>query len=194
MFKKLLHTLASCAYDIEASKVITCNAMSVCKSTNVHTIVFPECGSGYHEWTIVCELIKQGHHIDQVVFMDSMIGDNKLPSSQWLQCWKCMATELNINILTFTSYIELAHWANNTHATVFVIYINGSFKFGPSYCGPNDCEECRLYACHFWEWCSKHCANQLGNIVRDRIVQPDAVNSIKSIIPNLRKNLKALPL
>ena len=128
------------------------------KHSHGRTIIFPECGSAFHEWEVVCTLVSGGHDIAKIVFMDSAL----VP--EWVMTWCQLAEVLAVEIVVLYSYVALEQWAwreiSSSPHSVIVLYINGSIRFTPYYCGHYDVEECKASASRFGDWCHQFAINQ----------------------------------
>ena len=126
-------------------------------SRDVSIVVFPECGSGYHEWNVLVSLLAAGYTINESIFMDSQIDPCNLLE------WHRISVLNRVQIKVFDSYVALEHWTKQRTFThkVFVIYINGALKFGESYCAKHGTIACLTAATRFWKWCHENAANQL---------------------------------
>ena len=140
----------------EAGHVIVYNVLKsidccMCTTSGV-TVIFPECGSGYHEWEVVHTLLGKGHRIVRIVFMDRII---KL---EWTMAWRLLSQLHKVDLVILDSYVALGEWVGGLStplAAVIVLYINGSFTF--SQCGPDRSKES---AVRFWEWCHQFAINR----------------------------------
>jgi hypothetical protein len=157
MKNKSFNSLQKYAFTPSYSSQIVHNVLKYLSETSqkkhpASTIIFPECGSGFHEWNVLIALKETDHNIKEMIFMDSHIQD------EWIPIWQELATMNNIIITILRSYIELDKWSTNTNHQndVIIIYINGGLKFGESYCKP----ECLESAVRFWDWCAKHAKNK----------------------------------
>ena len=128
------------------------------------TIMFPECGSAFHELEVVRTLAERGHTIARVVFMDSAVA------SEWMVAWHQILQVRTVDIVVLDSYVALWQWAHEERYSphsVLVVYINGAIRFTPYYCGQNDPEECAASASRFWDWCHQFAINRVPlNYVR----------------------------
>jgi hypothetical protein len=139
----------------------------------VLNIIFPECGSGYHEWNVIVTLIQAGYTINEAIFMDSRI------EPLWTEEWYRLALGNQVQMQIFYSYVALELWTQKQalHHKVLVIYINGGLKFGLSYCGcithtklgPSVCLNSAI---QFWEWCDKNANNPIINFIGRDIRHP----------------------
>jgi hypothetical protein len=132
------------------------NYVNKCTS-KVSIIVFPECGSGYHEWNVLIALIRTGYTINTAIFMDSHIEPHSV--DEWLR----LSQVHHVATKVVDSYVALEHWTKEQTSPnkVFVIYINGGLKFGESYCAKHGSSACLTAAAQFWKWCDQNAANQL---------------------------------
>lgn len=121
------------------------------------TILFPECGSAFHELEVVRALTDRGHTIARVVFMDSAVAP------EWVVAWREIAQVQKFETVVLDSYVGLVHWAwgqNFLAHSVLVVYINGGIRFTPYYCGQRDAGECAASASRFWDWCHHFAVNR----------------------------------
>lgn len=162
-----MEAICTKAWCPDLNSVIVTNVLQNVHNTRNVTIIFPECGSAYHEWQVVCALARRGHDITKVVFMDSAI------CLEWTETWQQVAKEQNVEIVILKSYIALREWAQSKgHLNLLVLYINGTVRFTPYYCGQEDVEECMASASAFWEWCHQFAINRTPlNYVRHNVFQ-----------------------
>ncbi len=71
------------------------------------TCIFPECGSGFHEWQVV-KLLQDTcrMRLSQVVLMDARLHGH------WRDAWATMAACAGVQLVTLTSYMQLHDWAD----------------------------------------------------------------------------------
>lgn len=141
------------------------------------TLVFPECGSGYHEWEIVHVMIEAGHDIVRVVLMDSTIDP------RWVAAWRSLSESHGTELVVLDSYVALEKWACSLHLlhealpdatrrTVRVLYVNGAIRFGEFACNAPP-EAARRSAVKFWEWCDVFSINRVPfNYVGSSALRP----------------------
>ena len=88
-------------------------------TSKVSIIVFPECGSGYHEWNVLIALIQTGYNIITAIFMDSQIEPHSV--DEWLR----LSQVHHVATKVVDSYVALEHWTKQQTSPnkVFVIYI-----------------------------------------------------------------------
>jgi hypothetical protein len=136
------------------------------------TIIFPECGCGFFEWSIVLmvhkmklSLLRQPvNPLQRVVLMDVNIPSHAPP------VWRQIAAILDTELHVFASYRTLDSKVQSSPeiitATAMVIYCNGAMRFGQNYCAPDETPlEILQAALSFWHWCDKHAANGPVNFV-----------------------------
>jgi len=137
--------------------------------------VFPECGSGYFEWSAFVRMRRETNVLDNVqriVMMDSHIKD------EWLLPWREIARLSNVRLDVAKSYSDLVDiivpCSDEVGAgVVVVVYINGSFRFSPSSCGTKpEIEKSRRAAVVFWDWCTTHAVNEPTNFLYTSVVEP----------------------
>ena len=120
--------------------------------------VFPECGSGYFEWSAFVRMRREINVLDNVqhiVMMDSHMKDD------WQLPWREIARLSNVRLDVAKSYSDLVDIIIPCSGVVVVVYINGSFRFSPSYCGTEpEIEKSRRAAVEFWDWCTTHAVNE----------------------------------
>ena len=133
--------------------------------------VFPECGSGYFEWSAFIQMRRELNNVQRVVMMDSHIKD------EWLLPWREIARLSNVRLDVAKSYSDLVDILKCSCevavGVVIVVYINGSFRFSPFYCGTKpEIEKSRRAAVEFWDWCSTHAVNEPINFLYTSVVEP----------------------
>jgi hypothetical protein len=133
--------------------------MSSSWGTHATGCIFPECGSGYHEWQIVSSLCEAGHPIQKVVLMDAYTD------SDWIVHWKALAQLHSVNLTTLDSYNSLN--ALEKVGKHLVLYVNGTLRFGSRF--PLKSKEAAI---DFWNWCHDGAANKPVNFVRGKPVLP----------------------
>jgi hypothetical protein len=134
--------------------------------------VFPECGSGYFEWSAFVQMRRELHNVQRVVMMDSHIKD------EWLLPWHEIARLSNVQLEVAKSYSDLGDIITGEVGTVVVVYINGSFRFSPSTCGTKpEIEKSRRAAVKFWDWCTTHAVNKPTNFLYTSVVEPCACST-----------------
>jgi hypothetical protein len=119
------------------------------------TVVFPECGSGYHEWRVVHALKHAGYKVGTVVLMDSHV------QPAWTDAWRCIALLYDVELVVLDSYMAIEQWSRSCSSDVFVFYINGALRFGTCYCGLVNPSACQMYAVRFWGWCERVASNRI---------------------------------
>ncbi len=132
------------------------------------TVIFPECGSGYHEWNVILTLIQAGYTINEAIFMDTHI------EPLWEEEWHRLSLVNKVKIQIFDSYPDLERWTqqHTFQLKVLVIYINGGLKFGISYCAKLGPSVSQKSAIQFWEWCAKNATNPIVNFMGRDILHP----------------------
>ena len=142
------------------------------------TCVFPECGSGYFEWSAFIQMRRELHNVQRIVMMDSHIKDD------WLLPWGEIARLSNVHLDIAKSYSDLADIIPCSSCevavgtVVIVVYINGSFRFSPFYCGTKpEIEKSRQAAVKFWDWCATHAVNEPTNFLYTSVVEPCACST-----------------
>lgn len=141
---------------------------------NATMCVFPECGSGYFEWSAFIRMRRELHNVQRVVMMDSHIKD------EWLLPWREIARLSNVRLDVAKSYSDLVDTIPCSVAVgvVIVVYINGSFRFSPFYCGTKpEIEKSRRAAVVFWDWCATHAVNEPANFLYTSVVEPCACST-----------------
>ena len=139
------------------------------------TCVFPECGSGYFEWSAFIQMRRETNVLDNVqriVMMDSHMKD------EWLLPWREIARLSNVRIDVAKSYSDLVDIIIPCSGNVVVVYINGSFRFSPFSCGTKpEIEKSRRAAVEFWDWCTTHAVNKPINFLYTSVVEPCACST-----------------
>jgi hypothetical protein len=144
---------------------------------NATMCVFPECGSGYFEWSAFIQMRRELHNVQRIVMMDSHIKDD------WLLPWREIARLSNVHLDVAKSYSDLADIIPCScevavGTVVIVVYINGSFRFSPFYCGTKpEIEKSRQAAVKFWDWCTIHAINKPTNFLYTSVVEPCACST-----------------
>jgi hypothetical protein len=76
--------------------------------------------------------------------MDSHVKD------EWLLPWREIARLSNDVAKSYSDLVDILICIG----VVIVVYINGSFRFSPFYCGTkHEIEKSRRAAVVFWDWC-----------------------------------------
>ena len=136
--------------------------------------VFPECGSGFFEWSAFVRMRRKTnvlHNVQRIVMMDSHMKDD------WLLPWREIARLSNVRIDVAKSYSDLLDIIPCS-GVVVVVYINGSFLFSPFSCGTKpEIEKSRRAAVKFWDWCTTHAVNEPTNFVHTSMVSPCACST-----------------
>ena len=134
--------------------------------------VFPECGSGYFEWSAFVRMRRETNVLDNVqhiVMMDSHMKDD------WQLPWREIAPLSNVRLDVAKSYSDLVDIIIPCSGVVVVVYINGSFLFSPFSCGTKpEIEKSRRAAVEFWDWCTTHAVNEPTNFLYTSVVEPCA--------------------
>ena len=168
---KDMHTiLRTHAWGPEMSPLIVANVLQrverhMCTIEGI-TLIFPECGSGYHEWEVVHALNARGHHIHTLVLMDSSV------MSECAQAWHELSQTHKVDVVSLNSYVALEQWVQKMRPrqTIQVIYINGMLRFSPIHCGQLNSDICMKSAIRFWDWCDQFATNRLPlNFVRESV-------------------------
>ena len=164
------YVLSKQAYYAETSPALVANVLrgtsaSMSTSKGGVTLVFPECGSGYHEWAVVKAMRARGNHVRTVVLMDSMSFITVPSNNECIkQAWQQLAQEHEVELVVLGSYVALEQWAMQqrqppSQATL-VLYINGMLCFSRSWCERENPDACREAAMRFWSWCDRFAANR----------------------------------
>jgi hypothetical protein len=174
-----LEVLSKHAYGAETSPIIVANvlrgtsmsmSMSKSMSTSGHTLMFPECGSGYHEWAVVQALRARGHRVRTVVLMDAYVPSNEECITQ---AWQQLAQQHCVELVVLGSYVALEQWVMQQQPPsepTLVLYINGMLSFSRHWCGREDPDACCEAAMRFWGWCDSFAANRVPhNYIRESV-------------------------
>ena len=124
----------------------------------ISTAIFPECGSGYHEWNVLLALLREGYNIRDAIFMDSHI------QPLWMEEWHKLAQANRVRVKGLDSYLALEQWTKQqpSQHKALVIYINGGLKFGKSYSAKLEPHVSQKSASRFWEWCDDNATNSIA--------------------------------
>ena len=131
----------------------------------IETCIFPECGSGYHEWHVLAMLRSLGFCFKKVVFMDalldlewsSVIG---LDADTWLKAWGQLADSHAVSLASYKDYSSLGTDANSgKFGKSLVLYINGHLLCS-SASQPAEPSQAKRDAERFWHWCSTNAINE----------------------------------
>ena len=179
MLFKIMSQAILCMPHMMDNKVLKCNAwtpddahqivsnvlkyVNSCASTmRISNVIFPECGSGYHEWNVLSVLLQEGYPIRDAIFMDSHI------EPWYVEEWHKLALVNKVKVIWLNSYLALEQWTKQqTYQSqsqankALIIYINGGLKFGKSYSIKLEPEICQKSATRFWEWCDNNAANSI---------------------------------
>jgi hypothetical protein len=132
--------------------------ISTSEKSRIKTLIFPESGSGFHEWNVVRALEENGLKVDQVVFMDSWI------EPCWVDVWKHHAETFGVkSFIRLDSYDALEQWCSDNSLdepeSAIVLYINGSLKSHSSF-NHGRSKECMIAAASFLRRCEKIAMNR----------------------------------
>lgn len=164
-----LDILSKHAYGAETSHVIVANVLrGTSMNMSGDTLVFPECGSAYHEWAVVQALRARGHRVHTVVLMDATVPSNEECITQ---AWQQLAQQHGVKLVVLDSYVALEEWVmQQSSEPTLVLYINGMARFSRNWCGLEDPDACREAAMRFWDWCDRYAANRVPhNYIRESV-------------------------
>jgi hypothetical protein len=168
-----LDVLSKQAYSPETSHAIVANVLrrtdtgtgkgtGKSMSKSGVTLVFPECGSGYHEWAVVQAMRARENRVCTVVLMDATVPSNEECIKQ---AWQQLAQEHEVELVVLGSYVALEQWVMQQQQPpsqpTLVIYINGMLRFSGRWCGRENPDACREAAMRFWGWCDRFAANHV---------------------------------
>jgi hypothetical protein len=162
--------LRSSAWAPESSdKVLACILdESQAWSRHVSCCIFPECGSGFHEWQIVSSLLEEGQQIKNVIFMDAYI------EKEWTVHWNALAKLHSIQLTILNSYDTLEKLEKVGQS--IVLYVNGCLRFGCDF--PPESKEAAIA---FWNWCQEGALNKPVNFVRGERLLPGGCSDWKAL-------------
>jgi hypothetical protein len=125
------------------------------------TCIFPECGSGFHEWKVLALLKGRGWPLQHVICMDKTIKD------KWRGVWEELAKLHKVHLTVLLSYTQL----KTTHkpSRFLVIHVNAALKFTE---GPPSTVSERPAAAEFWENCSRNAVNPPQNFIGNGVLNP----------------------